>query len=348
MTDRTSRTLALSPSDGAGAEPPPAPVRRARPRGGLDAAPRACRAAAFGSATRNTAPWCCSRAAAPLRGRSQPLGVTVSWSEFPSGPPLLEALNAGAMDFGSAGEAPPIFAQAAERGAALRRHRAAGAAGRGDPRAQGQPGAQRRGPARQDHRAQQGLERPFPAGARPGAGGRALRCGEARLPGAGRCQRRLRARLRRRLGDLGPVSQPPPSASTGARVLADGQGSTGPGSPRTASSTCPGAASPRRARRSSRPCCGRSGRSMPGPRAMPTPWRRNSPPRWASPRRSSASRWGGCPTASRPSTPTAVADQQRVADAFHGLGLLPKPIRVADAVWTQPERRAESQAERNR
>jgi sulfonate transport system substrate-binding protein len=39
---------------------------------------------------------------------------------------------------------------------------------------------------------------------------------------------------------------------------------------------------------------------------------------------------------------TAIADQQRVADAFHTLGLLPKPIRVADAVWTQPERRAES------
>ena len=28
-------------------------------------------------------------------------------------PPLMEALNAGAVDFGSAGEAPPIFAQAA-------------------------------------------------------------------------------------------------------------------------------------------------------------------------------------------------------------------------------------------
>jgi sulfonate transport system substrate-binding protein len=35
------------------------------------------------------------------------------WTEFPSGPPLLEALNVGAIDFGNAGEAPPIFAQAA-------------------------------------------------------------------------------------------------------------------------------------------------------------------------------------------------------------------------------------------
>ncbi|MDB5871030.1 MAG: aliphatic sulfonate transporter substrate-binding protein [Ramlibacter sp.] len=32
-------------------------------------------------------------------------------------------------------------------------------------------------------------------------------------------------------------------------------------------------------------------------------------------------------------TPQAVADQQRVADAFHKLGLIPKPVRVADIVW---------------
>ncbi len=29
-----------------------------------------------------------------------------------------------------------------------------------------------------------------------------------------------------------------------------------------------------------------------------------------------------------------IADQQRVADAFHALHLLPKPLRVADAVWS--------------
>ncbi|GEP04647.1 sulfonate ABC transporter substrate-binding protein [Methylobacterium oxalidis] len=51
------------------------------------------------------------------RGTLEPklaaLGYRVTWSEFPSGPPLLEALNAGAIDFGTAGETPPIFAQAA-------------------------------------------------------------------------------------------------------------------------------------------------------------------------------------------------------------------------------------------
>jgi sulfonate transport system substrate-binding protein len=40
-------------------------------------------------------------------------GIGVQWIEFPSGPPLLEALNAGSIDIGHAGDSPPIFAQAA-------------------------------------------------------------------------------------------------------------------------------------------------------------------------------------------------------------------------------------------
>jgi len=43
----------------------------------------------------------------------KPLGYDVNWVQFPSGPPLLEALNAGAIDIGHGGESPPIFAQAA-------------------------------------------------------------------------------------------------------------------------------------------------------------------------------------------------------------------------------------------
>lgn len=41
------------------------------------------------------------------------LPMAVEWSEFPAGPPMLEAMNAGAVDFGQTGDAPPIFAQAA-------------------------------------------------------------------------------------------------------------------------------------------------------------------------------------------------------------------------------------------
>ncbi|MBV8538496.1 MAG: sulfonate ABC transporter substrate-binding protein [Alphaproteobacteria bacterium] len=42
-----------------------------------------------------------------------PLGYRVEWKEFPAGPQLLEALNVGALDAGTTGETPPIFAQAA-------------------------------------------------------------------------------------------------------------------------------------------------------------------------------------------------------------------------------------------
>lgn len=40
-------------------------------------------------------------------------GVAVKWLEFPAGPQMLEGLNVGSIDVGFVGEAPPIFAQAA-------------------------------------------------------------------------------------------------------------------------------------------------------------------------------------------------------------------------------------------
>lgn len=48
-----------------------------------------------------------------LEKKLEGIGYKLTWAEFPAGPQLLEALNAGAVDFGNAGEAPPIFAQAA-------------------------------------------------------------------------------------------------------------------------------------------------------------------------------------------------------------------------------------------
>jgi sulfonate transport system substrate-binding protein len=48
-----------------------------------------------------------------LEKRLQPLGVEVTWSEFTAGPQLLEGLNVGSVDFGYVGEVPPIFALAA-------------------------------------------------------------------------------------------------------------------------------------------------------------------------------------------------------------------------------------------
>ncbi len=53
------------------------------------------------------------KAQGSLEKRLAPQGVAVKWVEFPAGPQLLEGLNVGAIDVGFVGEAPPIFAQAA-------------------------------------------------------------------------------------------------------------------------------------------------------------------------------------------------------------------------------------------
>ena len=53
------------------------------------------------------------KARGSLEKRLAPLHVQVKWTEFPAGPQLLEGLNVGSIDFGTVGEAPPIFAQAA-------------------------------------------------------------------------------------------------------------------------------------------------------------------------------------------------------------------------------------------
>jgi sulfonate transport system substrate-binding protein len=48
-----------------------------------------------------------------LEPKLKALGYDVKWTEFQFGPPLLEAINVGAIDFGNTGETPPVFAQAA-------------------------------------------------------------------------------------------------------------------------------------------------------------------------------------------------------------------------------------------
>jgi sulfonate transport system substrate-binding protein len=42
-----------------------------------------------------------------------PSGIEIKWLDFQFGPPLLEAINVGSVDFGYVGDSPPIFAQAA-------------------------------------------------------------------------------------------------------------------------------------------------------------------------------------------------------------------------------------------
>jgi sulfonate transport system substrate-binding protein len=53
------------------------------------------------------------KAQGTLEKKLAPQGFSVKWVEFPAGPQLLEGLNVGAVDVGYVGEAPPIFAQAA-------------------------------------------------------------------------------------------------------------------------------------------------------------------------------------------------------------------------------------------
>jgi sulfonate transport system substrate-binding protein len=48
-----------------------------------------------------------------LEKKLAPLNVEVKWLEFAAGPQLLEGLNLGSIDFGYVGEVPPIFALAA-------------------------------------------------------------------------------------------------------------------------------------------------------------------------------------------------------------------------------------------
>lgn len=61
---------------------------------------------------RGGAEWNVMKAQGALEKRFGP-NVKVTWTLFTSGPPLLEALNAGAIDIGATGETPPVFAQAA-------------------------------------------------------------------------------------------------------------------------------------------------------------------------------------------------------------------------------------------
>ena len=54
-----------------------------------------------------------ARALLTAAGELKDVKYKITWSQFTSGPPLLEAANAGAIDVGAVGNTPPIFAAAA-------------------------------------------------------------------------------------------------------------------------------------------------------------------------------------------------------------------------------------------
>ncbi len=55
-----------------------------------------------------------SEAVLRAAGELDDLTYKIKWSTFTSGPPLLEAVNAGAVDIGGVGNTPPVFAAAAK------------------------------------------------------------------------------------------------------------------------------------------------------------------------------------------------------------------------------------------
>ncbi|MCJ2042049.1 sulfonate ABC transporter substrate-binding protein [Methylobacterium sp. J-059] len=264
-----------------------------------------------------------------------PLGYEVAWSEFPSGPPLLEALNAGAIDLGSAGEAPPIFAQAANA----------------DLRYVGTEPPAPRGEAIL-------VPKDSPIRAVSDLRGKTIALNKGSnvhflvvraLEKAGIAYDAVRlvflspadanAAFVRGSVDAWAIWDPYLAAaerSTGARILADGTG-IAPNrqfylSRRAFTEASPDIVS-----------------AILKAIAEVDTWAAGNGGTVASELAPSV----GIPAPvltvalDRLSYGVAaldaqtIADQQAVADAFHALGLLPKPIRVADAVWAHPQRKAE-------
>ncbi|TXN63749.1 sulfonate ABC transporter substrate-binding protein [Methylobacterium sp. WL6] len=264
-----------------------------------------------------------------------PLGYEVAWSEFPSGPPLLEALNAGAIDLGSAGEAPPIFAQAANA----------------DLRYVGTEPPAPRGEAIL-------VPKDSPIRAVSDLRGKTIALNKGSnvhflvvraLEKAGIAYDAVRlvflspadanAAFVRGSVDAWAIWDPYLAAaerSTGARILADGTG-IAPNRQFYLSRRAFTEASPDivsailKAIAEVDTWAAGNGGTVASELApsvgIPAPVLTVALDRLS---------YGVAALDAK-----TIADQQAVADAFHALGLLPKPIRVADAVWAHPQRKAE-------
>ena len=350
MTDRLSRTLPLPHPAGL------APNRRLLLSAGLGLAATAMLrpARAAGSIRIGYQKY---GSLVLLKGRGtlekalQPLGTTVSWSEFPSGPPLLEALNAGAIDFGSAGEAPPIFAQAASpelryiateppapRGEAILVPKDSPAKSVADLR--GKTIALNKG-SNVHYLLVRALEQagvPYDA-----------------VKLAFLAPADANAAFVRGSVDAWVIWDPFQAAAeraAGARVLVDGRGADGQGADgKGADGT--GIAPNRQFYLS------RRGFTDASPDIVSAVLQAiGEIDAWAEGHADSVAAelapsvgipapvlsvaLGRLSYGVAPLDAAAVADQQKVADAFFKLGLLPKPIRVADAVWTPPARKADA------
>ncbi len=168
-------------------------------------------------------------------GELENLHYKIKWSTFTSGPPLLEAVNARAVDIGGVGNTPPVFAAGA--GSKITVVAAWHGTSRGDTILVPKGSALTR-PQQLKGRSvavAQGFLRALPAD-RLAPGGRAEPVRrQGHVPPAGRRARRVHLRQGRRVGGLGPVH------------LADPPGRAGPrcSPPATASPTASPSRSPR-------------------------------------------------------------------------------------------------------
>ena len=136
--------------------------------------------------------------------------IRLSWHEFASGQPLLEALNVGNLDLSAdVADTVPVFAQAAGAHLAYFAQEAPSPAAqailvRGDSPLRGLADLK-------EGRGDQGRRQPLPAARRAGPGRPEVLRHPAGLPDPGRWPRRLRERQGGCLGDLGAVPQQRPA-----------------------------------------------------------------------------------------------------------------------------------------
>ncbi len=254
-------------------------------------------------------------------------GTKVSWVEFPAGPQLLEALAVGSVDIGATGDSPPVFAQAAGKDLFY-------------------VGAE---PPKPDSSAI--LVKPeAPLKTLADLKGRRIALQKGSSAHFLTVQAVKRAGLQ--WGDIQPVYLPPADARAAfekgavdawaiwdpyyaaaeidgaVRVLATSRGLTGNNSFYLASRSLAG----------NEPVLRVLFAALTDTDAYVQSNRKDSAQRFAD--------FAGLglatvhrvlerrqPSPVGPLTPALIAEQQKVADAFAQLGLIPKPIRVADIVW---------------
>ena len=267
-----------------------------------------------------------------IEARLKPLGYAVKWVEFSLGPPLLEALGLGGIDLGQTGDAPPIFAQAA--GADLVYAAAQEAAGTGS-----------------------GILVPKGSPLRTIADLKGKRLGFAKGTSAHNLAVATLEKAGLSYADVEPVILAPADAAAAfARGSLDAWSIWDPyfaiaegGDGVRVLSYATDVARPNifflanRGFAQARPdVLGEALDVLDGVA------------RWAEANRGSVAailaQGTGVPLAATrravdranyrigPLTPQVVAEQQSVADRFHALKLIPRPIRVADVVWTPPAR----------